>query len=104
MVSESVPWVLCKTTSVRADRHCTTVEKSMRGSENATDRLLATLGEIGRHGGIVVEFAIVVGVGQLKGGESIGDELEDAVECVVGVSLELLGVCLFALRVELHAG
>ena len=73
-------------------------------SENATDRLLATLGEIGRYGGIVVEFPIVVGVGQLEGGESIGDKLKDAVECVVGVGLELLGVSLFALRVELHAG
>ena len=80
------------------------IHSALEEGENATDRLLATLGEIGRYGGIVVEFAIVVGVGQLKGGESIGDELEDAVERVVGVGLELLGVSLFALRVELHAG
>ena len=52
----------------------------------------------------MVEFAIVVGVGQLKGGESIGDELEDAVERVVGVGFELLSVSLFALGVELYAG
>ena len=82
----------------------TLIHSALEEGENATDRVLATLGEIGRYGGIVVEFAIVVGVGQLKGGESIGDELEDAVERVVGVGLELLGVSLFALRVELHAG
>ena len=52
----------------------------------------------------MVEFAIVVGVGQLEGCEPIGDELEDAVERVVGVGFELLSVSLFALGVELHAG
>ena len=52
----------------------------------------------------MIEFAIVVGVGQLEGGESIGDELEDAVERVVGVGFELLSVSLFALGVELYAG
>ena len=82
----------------------TLIHSALEESENATDRVLATLGEIGRYGGIVVEFPIVVGVGQLEGGESIGDELEDAVERVVGVGFELLGVSLFALSVELHAG
>ena len=80
------------------------IHSTLEESENATDRVLATLGEIGRNGGIVVEFAIVVGVGQLEGGESIGDELEDAVERVVGVGFELLSVSLFALGVELYAG
>ncbi len=80
------------------------IHSALEESENATDRLLATLGEIGRYGGIVVEFPIVVGVGQLKGGETIGDELKDAVERVVGVGFKLLSVSLFALRVELHAG
>ena len=82
----------------------TLIHSALEESENATDRVLATLGEIGRYGGIVVEFAIVVGVGQLKGGESIGDELKDAVERIVGVRFELLSVSLFALRVELHSG
>ena len=77
---------------------------ALEESENATDRLLATLGEKVRHGGIVVEFAIVVGIGHLEGGESVGDELEDAVERVVGVGFELLGEGAFALRGELHAG
>ena len=82
----------------------TLIHSTLEESENATDRLLATLGEIGCYGGIVIEFAIVVGVGQLEGGETIGDELEDAVERVVGVRFEFLGVSLFALSVELHAG
>ncbi len=82
----------------------TLIHSTLEESENATDRVLATLGKIGRYGGIVVEFPIVVGVGQLEGSETIGDELEDAVERVVGVRFELLGVSLFALRVELHAG
>ena len=82
----------------------TLIHSALEESENATDRVLATLGEIGRYGGIVVEFAIVVGVGQLEGGESIGDELKDAVKRVVGSRFELLSVSLFALRVELHEG
>ncbi len=82
----------------------TLIHSALEESENATDRVLATLGEIGRYGGIVVEFAIVVGVGQLEGSESIGEELKDAVERVVGVGFELLGEGTFALRGELHAG